>query len=372
MELNLAPYISVLPNVILAFLLGLLLVPLLRVIGLKFGFATKPPSKDGKRERGDDVKLHKVTISRLGEFAMVIPLLILMWRDLNLSTPQIWGITLGILIVSFIGALDSKYNFSEFVKLVALILVSIIIVFTGTIINFHSIIDLSAWDINIFNPILNSHLSLFSIIFTMFWIIVISTALSYVGGVDGLSEGTSAVAIMILTLIGIRNNDILTITIGSLCFGGLLGLLPYNFYPKMIMSEHLIYGFVIAILSIISGGKVAMSILLLIVPLVDFMFVLSDRTYRYFKTNGVKFNLIEYLHALGTPEKNHLHHKLLNLGLNHAQISFIQYIIYAFFGTLAIISVGMYLTLIIFLSIAFLLVMYYYLHIRINRNVEER
>lgn len=360
-NLNFEPYLQVLPNIIYSFICAIFLTPILRYIGLKFGFATKPPRKDKSTERGENVKLHKVTISRLGEFAVIIPLLIFMWKDLNFDNPQIFGIVFSIITISIIGALDSKYNFSEFVKLIALIFISIILVFTGTLININQIIDFSYFDIEIYNPLLGDKLSILSAIFTMIWIVVVSTAVSYVGGVDGLSEGTTAIAVMILTLIGIRNGDILTIVIGSLVFGGILGLLPYNFYPKVIMSEHLIYGVIIAILAIISKGKIAMSILLLLVPLLDFLFVFIDRSLRYFKTSS-KFKMILFLKALGTPEKNHLHHKFLNLGFSHAQISLIQYIIYALLGIITLIVTDMYLTLVIFICLVFLLLMYYYIN----------
>ena len=370
-ELNLEPYISVLPNVLYAFFLGLILTPILRMIGLRFGFSTKPASQSKPDERGNNVKLHTVTISRLGEFAMLIPLFLFMWRDLNFDSPQIFGIVLSILMVAIVGALDSKYNLSEFVKLFVLFFASIILIFTGTVINFHSILDLSSFDLYINNPLTRTQLSLMSAFITLAWICVVSTAVSYVGGVDGLSEGTSAIAIMILTLIGIRNGDILTIVIGTLCFGGLLGLLPYNFYPKSIMSEHLIYGFVIAILAIISQGKIATSILILTIPLIDFIYVVYNRSERYFKEKTSRFSIRLYLHALGTPEKNHLHHKMLQLGLNHPQIALIQYGMYAILGFVALVVSGLYLTLAILGSVAIVVLIFYYIGRKLKYNARK-
>lgn len=371
-NLNFGPYLEVLPNVITAFVMGLLLTPILRFIGLKFGFATKPASQSRPDERGNSVKLHKITISRLGEFAMVIPLLILMWRDLNFDSPQIFGITLSIIFIAVIGALDSKYDLSEFVKLFALFFTSVILVFTGTIIDIHSIFDLRQYDILINNPITLEKLSIISAFATILWICIVSTALSYVGGVDGLSEGTSAIAILMLTLIGIRNGDTLTIVIGSLCLGGLLGLIPYNFYPKVIMSEHLIYGLVISILAIISKGKIATSLLILTIPIIDFIFVFADRSIRYFKSQKDKFSIKDYLHALGTPEKNHLHHKLLQLGLNHPQISLIQYLAYGILGFMALSVSGLYLTIAILGSCMVIVLIYYCIHRKLKQNVHKQ
>ncbi|BDQ04554.1 MAG: undecaprenyl-phosphate alpha-N-acetylglucosaminyl 1-phosphate transferase [Candidatus Dojkabacteria bacterium] len=367
---NFDPYLQVLPNFIIAFFMGLLLTPILRFIGLKFGFATLPASQSRPDERGNNVKLHKITISRLGEFAMVIPLIILMWRDLNFDSPQIFGITLSIIFIAVIGALDSKYDLSEFVKLFALFFSSVILVFTGTIIDIHSIIDLRQYDILINNPITLEKLSIISAFATILWICIVSTALSYVGGVDGLSEGTSAIAILMLTLIGIRNGDTVTIVIGSLCLGGLCGLIPYNFYPKTIMSEHLIYGLVIAILAIITKGKIATSLLIITIPLIDFIFVFVDRSIRYFKSNQNTISIKAYLHALGTPEKNHLHHKLLQLGLSHPQIAILQYVAYGILGFIALAFSGLHLTMAILGSCAVIVLIYYYIHRRLKENVK--
>jgi UDP-GlcNAc:undecaprenyl-phosphate GlcNAc-1-phosphate transferase len=356
----------VLPNLISAFIIGLILTPFLRRFGLKHGFCTKPASESLPDERGNITKHHKKTMSRLGEFAMLIPLALLMWKDINLTT-QVLGITIAISMIGLFGAFDSKYNISEFVKLYVLFFAGVILIFTGTVANFHSIIDLSRFDTVIFNPITQTNLSLISVIFTLAWIYIIPTALSYVGGVDGLSEGTSAIAIMILMLIGIRNGDVVTITIGSLCLGGLLGLLPYNFHPAVIFSEHLIYGYVIAILAITSQAKIPTSIILLTVPILDFIYVTVHRIRRYFRENkGINLRLI--LHYMGTGDRNHFHHKLMDLGMKPANIAFFQYVLYAALGLVALAVSDLYLTFAILGSTVIIVLIFYYIHRRNNKN----
>jgi UDP-GlcNAc:undecaprenyl-phosphate GlcNAc-1-phosphate transferase len=226
--------------------------------------------------------------------------------------------------------------------------------------------------VTIFNPLTGSQLSIISALVTYAWLLVIPTALSYVGGVDGLSEGTSAIAILILTLIGIRNGDPLTITLGVLCFGGLLGFLPYNFYPKAIMSEHLIYGYVIAILAILTRGKITTSLLILTVPLVDFIYVTGRRAQKYFNENkGHPFSLRMLLHRIGTGDKTHLHHRMLELGWGHARISITQYMIYAALGLLSLIVTGLYLTLVILGSVAIIVLIFYYINRKIHHGKRE-
>lgn len=357
---NFQQYLSVLPNVVIAFIMGLILTPIIRRFALKHGFSTKAKQDLDPNDRGYITRMNTETMPRMAEFAMLIPLGLLMWRTLDLNI-QVLGICISIGMVAILGAFDSKYNLSEFVKLYILFFASIILIFTGTVINLNAIVDISRFDFIINNPVTRDQLSLASALFTLGWLYVIPTALSYVGGVDGLSEGTSAIAIMILTLIGIRNGDVLTITIGSLCLGGLLGLLPYNFYPAVIYSEHLIYGFIIAILAIVSKGKITTSILILTVPLIDFIYVSSLRLKKYFKDHR-KLNIRLILHYLGTGDKNHLHHRLMNIGHNPVNISLIQYFLYAALGFAALVVSGLYLTFAILSSIGIIVLIFVWIN----------
>lgn len=361
---NFHQYTQVLPNIILAFAIGLAITPILRKIGLKYEFSDRAPHEQDPNSRGYETRHHKKTTSRLGEFAMVIPLLLLMWKDLNLTT-QVFGIVISIAMVAFMGAYDSKYNFSDLTQLFILIFAGVILIFTGTVINIHSIVDLNAIDHYIFNPITNTNLSLLSAGLTFAWLCVIPTALSYTGGVDGLSEGTSAIAIMILTLIGVRNGDLITVTIGSICLGGLLGLLPYNFHPAVIFSEHLIYGFVIAILAITSQAKVTTSILLLTVPLLDFIYICAYRTKKYLKENK-GFSPRIWLHYLGTGDKNHFHHKLMKMGHGAVNIALIQYLMYGLLGLLCLAVSGLYLTFAVIGSIVIIVLIFWWINTKIN------
>jgi UDP-GlcNAc:undecaprenyl-phosphate GlcNAc-1-phosphate transferase len=359
--LNFEPYLHILPNIFSAALIALIITPLLRYIGLRYGFSTKPKSESDPNERNFEVKHHNKIMPRLGEFAMLIPLAILMWRNLQLGT-QVFGIVMAILMIGILGAMDSKKNLSEFVKLYILFFAGLILIFTGTVIDIHSIINFQSIDPTIINnPITQSQLSMFSVLLTLAWIYIIPTALSYVGGVDGLSEGTSAIAILILTLIGIRTGDLITITIGSLCLGGLIGLLPYNFYPAVIFSEHLIYGFVIAILAITSQAKISTALLLLTFPLIDFLYISIFRARKYFKQN-TEFHFITFIHYLGTGDRNHFHHKLMAIGFSPVKISLIQYLIYAMLGFLALVVSGLYLTVSILGTVGIIVLIFYWIN----------
>jgi UDP-GlcNAc:undecaprenyl-phosphate GlcNAc-1-phosphate transferase len=362
--LDYAKYLDVLPNILLGFITAILLVPVLRQIGLKYGFSTQPRELLSPTDRNYITRENETVMSRLGEFGMLIPLAIFLWKDLSLDI-QLFGIVLTIAMIGLLGVFDAKHNLNEFIKLYVLVFAGILLVFTGTVININDLIDVSKIDILINNPVTNTSLSLISSLVTIGWVVVIPYALSLVGGVDGLSEGTSLIAMIILTLIGIRHGSLITVTIGSLCLGGLLGVLPYNFHPAMIYSEHLIYGFIIAILSITSQAKVSTSILLLTVPLIDFIIVHYYRAKKYFDENE-KFNLKVLLHYFGTGDRNHFHHKLKDLGFSPIKIAILQYIMYAVLGFIALMVSGLYLTVSIVSSVAVIVLIFYYIHKKVS------
>lgn len=105
--------------------------------------------------------------------------------------------------------------------------------------------------------------------------------------------------------------------------GGLAGFLPLNFNPAKIFlgdSGSYFLGYLLAVLAIISGGKVATTLLVLAVPIFDALWVIIRRL--WLKKSPFQ------------ADRCHLHHRLLALGLNQRQAVFILYLM-TFFLMLA-------------------------------------
>lgn len=366
------PYFEIFPLILISFTLGYLLTPFLRHIGLKYNFSTKPPGVK-KTERGEQTKIHTKTTSRLGEFAMLIPLFLLIWFHLDVGLKAL-GVLLSLLVVGIFGAIDSKYQLNEFKKLGVLSFCGVLLFVTGTYIDISTLINVGSFDFRFNNPLTGTEVSILSFFLTLIWFYLIPFAVSNVGGVDGLAEGTSAIAILILLLVGIRTNDTITIYIGALSLGGLLGLLPYNFHPAVIFSEHLVYGFLIAILAITSSTKIATSILLLTVPIIDTIYLFYYRTKKYQseRDKSKPFNILKMLSYWGTGDKNHFHHKLLFLGNTPVKISLIMYLMYGILGVIALAVSGLFLTLSILLSVFLVIVIFVYVNKKIDKNTKKQ
>jgi UDP-GlcNAc:undecaprenyl-phosphate GlcNAc-1-phosphate transferase len=152
--------------------------------------------------------------------------------------------------------------------------------------------------------------------FTVLWILGMINSINFIDGLDGLSSGISLIAAMTLGLISITTG-IAQPFVGILCFalaGALLGFLRWNFHPASIFigtSGVMFVGYTLAILSILGSAKVAVALLVLGVPIIDTFWIIVRRL----ATGRSPF----------TPDRGHIHHRLLDLGLSHAQTVLVIY-----------------------------------------------
>ena len=162
------------------------------------------------------------------------------------------------------------------------------------------------------------------------WVIALTNAVNLIDGLDGLAAGVVAIGGGALAIYGLRLMEIgilASTNIGPLvaviACGVCLGFLPFNFHPaKMFMGDAgaLLLGLLMSASTMVIGGRIPPSspttgntyfffapllipFFILGVPLVDMAFAFVRRTAR-----GTGFH---------TPDKDHIHHRLLRLGHGH-------------------------------------------------------
>ena len=159
-------------------------------------------------------------------------------------------------------------------------------------------------------------------------------SINFIDGLDGLSSGISLIAALTLGLIS------LTTAVGAvgqpfiavLCFvlaGALLGFLRWNFHPASIFvgtSGVMFVGYTLAVLSILGTAKVAVALLVLGVPIIDTFWIIVRR--------------LANRRSPFTPDRGHVHHRLLDLGLSHTQTVLLIYAITAALATLTFVLSG--------------------------------
>ena len=137
-------------------------------------------------------------------------------------------------------------------------------------------------------------------------------------GVDGQLPGFTAISAFFIGLIGFRYSADITqwpviILSGAVC-GAYLGFLPFNFFPQSIMpgySGKSLAGFFLAVLSILSGAKMATLLFLLAIPMIDAVYTIIRR-------------LIQR-RPIYLGDGQHFHHQLLKHGFSRRSIALIYW-----------------------------------------------
>jgi UDP-GlcNAc:undecaprenyl-phosphate GlcNAc-1-phosphate transferase len=145
-------------------------------------------------------------------------------------------------------------------------------------------------------------------VLTTLWIVGMINSINWIDGLDGLSTGVSLIAAVTLCIISIASAPVEP-TVGLLCAvlaGSLAGFLPWNFHPARVFigtGGVMAVGYALAVLSILGTAKVAVALLILGVPIIDTFWIIIRRV-----ANGS---------SPFEPDRGHLHHRLLDLGLSH-------------------------------------------------------
>ncbi len=278
---------------------------------------------DNPKTRPHPAHIQTRTVPRAGGLAVFIGLLltILIFIPLQKTTVGIIG---GLIILITVGLLDDKYkNLSPYLRLVSQIIAAGILVLSGIGINF------------ITNPIGGIiHLDAINLIpgiLTIVWVVWVMNMINWSKGVDGQMPGIVTVAALILGLLSLKLHfmqDASQINVAKLSFittGSAFGLLIFNWHPARIFpgfSGSTILGFMIAVLAILSGAKLATAGLVLLIPATDFAYTFIRR--------------ILQGKSPVWGDRGHLHHKLLEKGFSHQQISLFYILGSVILGTVAL------------------------------------
>ena len=175
-------------------------------------------------------------------------------------------------------------------------------------------------------------LGAFSLPFTVLWIVGITNATNLLDGMDGLVAGIAAVMALSLAMINILGGNVLVALLTFSLAGAVLGFLPYNFTPARIFlgdSGSLFIGLVMAGISTLSFFKAATATLI-VIPVLLFALPLVDTT------QVVIGRLRRGQHPFA-PDKSHVHHRLMRLGLDQRQAAVFLYVVTLFLGVASII-----------------------------------
>jgi UDP-GlcNAc:undecaprenyl-phosphate GlcNAc-1-phosphate transferase len=305
---------SALPYFIAAFIgaaiLALVLVPVVRRLAIRAGNVDQP----------DPRRVNAKPIPRGGGVAVAVSFLVVTLGGMainsqtgDIAIPRTLGpaeliaLFAGGALATVLGFLDDTWQLRARWQFGGQLLLSLIAVAAGITVTYVN------------NPLGPGSINLsgfFAVGFTMLWIVGMINSINFIDGLDGLSSGIALIAAMTLGMISLTR-PFAQPFVAILCFalaGSLLGFLRWNFHPASIFigtSGVMFVGYTLAILSILGTAKVAVALLVLGVPIIDTFWIIVRRL-----ATG---------HSPFTPDRGHIHHRLLDLGLTQSQTVLVIY-----------------------------------------------
>jgi UDP-GlcNAc:undecaprenyl-phosphate GlcNAc-1-phosphate transferase len=307
-----------------ALLLALVLTPLAGWLGRRWGLVDRPGGR--RAHRGEIPRTGGIAL--FGAFTGTLLLAFVLFPSwLPASTDpkestRLAGLLLGSTVAFGFGLLDDKRELSWRGQISVQVLCAAIAIVTLIFIE------------RVNNPFTNTQIIFPDLVvwtLTTFWFLGAMNTLNWLDGLDGLAAGVTAIlaAVLVGHMLWRADPPQLSVAILPLALlGATLGFLPWNFNPARIFmgsSGSYFLGFAVAALGIIGGARMATVLLVLGLPIVDVAWLIWRR-----KRRGL---------SPGAGGRDHLHFRLLDLGLGQRQIVLGYYAFCAAFGLLAL-SIG--------------------------------
>ncbi len=292
-----------------SFIVTFLATPVLRRVALSFGACDLPSPR----------RINKKPVPNLGGVAIYLGILAGILLNLNQGY-MVLGILVGSTIIMLVGLLDDLVGLSPPVKMAGQIMAALSLLPFGVEIQF------------ITNPFGGMFfLGGWSIPLTILWVVGITNTVNFIDGLDGLAAGVAAIASGTLAIVALQEGQLGAAIMALIIAGSALAFLFFNFHPaKIFMGDTgaMLLGFILASTSIIGALKSATAMTILVpvlalgVPIADTLLAIVRRS-----TNG---------HSIALADKDHIHHRLLRLGLSHRGAVLVVYGTTLFLGLMAV------------------------------------
>jgi exopolysaccharide biosynthesis polyprenyl glycosylphosphotransferase len=306
-----------------ALVISLALTPAIRSLAIRFEIGDYPSVR----------KIHKTFIPRMGGVGIIAGFaggLVVSWlfipSALGQSPVNFGGVVLSLLLIIGLGIYDDIRGVGSLGKLIVQVLASSIVISSGLQID-NLVVPFS-------EPV---SLGVFSLPLTILWLVGVTNAVNLLDGLDGLAVGVSAIVSATIFAIGVYSSDAFLVVFSLSLFFACLGFLRYNFHPASVFmgdTGSLFLGFLLACLSlsVIRHAAADLSRISLLVVIVTLAVPIVDTSVAFFR------RLNKGMHPL-KPDKEHIHHRLMDLGLSHRQTVVVIYAVSLFNGLVAILLV---------------------------------
>ena len=294
---------------IAALVVSMILIPLMVRLAPRLGMVDQPDAR----------KVHAVPIPRVGGvgivFGALLPVFFLVQLELSTLTYLV-----GALVLFVFGALDDSHELNHYVKFIGQFIAVIGVVYFG--------------DVYVTNfPFMGGE-PLSEAIgkpFTVIAMVGMINAINHSDGLDGLAGGESLISLCAIAYLAYFSGGNEVVIISLAIIGGLLGFIRFNTHPAVIFmgdSGSQFLGFSLGYLAVLLTQDVnpalspALPLLLLGLPIADIIAVFIQRIYQ--KMNWFRAT------------RNHIHHRLLDLGFHHYESVVVIYSLHLLLVILAL------------------------------------
>lgn len=297
-------------------LFGLLLTFLIRNVAKARGWVASPIS---------DRHIHEHPVPRLGGVAIflscygVLAVVLIAGHLFGLasplSAPAVAFLGVAGAMIFAVGLFDDIYSVCPYVKLLVQAAAGTVLYCGG-----FRIVQLGIW---------HQHdlTWLSGLPATILWVIWITNAFNLIDGVDGLAAGSALLSTMVVFLISIMGHNPAMSLITAALGGSIIGFLRFNFNPASIFlgdCGSLFIGFTLAAVSLDTRQK-SPTLIAIAIPLVAFGLPVVETALSV----GRRFLGGR---PLFSPDRDHIHHKLLQQGFSQRKAVIVLYAVSAFCG----------------------------------------
>lgn len=301
----------------LAFFAALFITPIARSLAIQLKIHDKPDWR--KRHRAATPLLGGLAVQTAFALALIVN---------GVFLPKMTVLLTGSTMIFFLGLWDDVRPLKASFRFLCQILVSLYVVFAGDI----SLTFFSAYT---WAPLINAPL-------TVLWLVGLTNSMNFFDGLDGLASGLAIISAAFLGSIAFLSNQPALGWFAVALVGACLGFIPYNFRlrgPALLFlgdAGSTFLGFTLAGLGIIGQWSVSSSFVSISAPILVFGILIFDMT--YVTLSRIKNNRSDgILRAITSPGRDHLHHRLLQLGFLPKEAVFIIFSLSTCFGVSALI-----------------------------------
>lgn len=303
---------------IVALITSLVVTPSVRA----FAFRRKIGDYPGTR------KIHTRFIPRLGGLGIIagfgIGLFVaaLLQPEVFSKSPYSFtGIGAGLLLVIALGVYDDVKGIGSLGKLIVQFVAASLVISSG--------LEMDTLTLPYVDPI---QLGIFSLPLTMLWLVGVTNAVNLLDGLDGLAVGVSIIVSAAICAISVVTGDHLLLYVTVALFFAGVGFLRYNFNPASVFmgdTGSLFLGFLLACVSlaVIRHPAAEMPQISLLVVVLILSVPIVDTSVAFFR------RIKKGMHPLKA-DKEHIHHRFMDLGLTHRQTVVAIYAVSVFNGIL--------------------------------------